>query len=155
VNSSLLVDGAVATNALAAGAVTATGSFAGADCSMTAGDTKLIHDVYFDIGPAAGASAGSLMGLFTFHMESASGAFGQAGIYINGKEPAYSVYEFGVRAPVGDSETKLPVTIPFAPSGLSGTVRVGCRVTSMPGKDGVCAPFTVRAPKLILWGGKR
>lgn len=63
---------------------------------------------------------------------------------------------FGVRvAGGGDTDMCMPVTHSTMFTGIFGSHRISCRVTSIANRAGDWHPFTIRNVRLSVFGGKR
>jgi hypothetical protein len=157
IGTAYIGNAAVGTLQIGGNAVIVPQAVTGGDVNIAANGTALIFDAYIDMGPQLnGQNVAALMGVFSFFMRSTDDSFGEAGVYINGQEPAYLVRSFGLRVSGGgDTDMSMPVTVSFVVPNLSGTTRVSCRVTSRPNGAGDYHPFGVMAPALMMFGGKR
>ena len=158
IGSAYIGNAAVGELQIAGEAVTVPQFFTVPDFDVAAYGTHLAFDTYFDMGTSASntGQGGGLMGLFTFYVESTNDCYMQAGIYINGVEPAFNTAVVGVRTSGGGNiYMSLPTVVPFVRRNMTGTVRVSCRVTSIAHPGGVFEAFSIKQPRLLLFGGKR
>lgn len=143
-------------------AVTIPYFFQASDQSLSGGSYVIPFDVYADLGPSVPGGAfggsgpsGSTMVTVTFFMRSTTDAWGRIAIYLNGVETPNSM-DFGVRvAGGGNTDMCMPVTATAVLPGLSGSNRIGCIISSQPNSVGDYHPFTVKALRMSIFGGKR